>query len=120
MTDDENWTDAKLARGFAGSAEARLFVVDAGERTFDVSLHLLDAAPGLEAGRRVICADVANLSGRIEVGGLVDDTPTIAADLPHGEYAAYVSEDRHSAASIGTPDLRIVLVPEVPLKRGRL
>lgn len=78
MSDADNWTDAKLMRGFAGSAESRLFLVDAGERTFDVSLHLLDAAPGLEAGRRTICADVMNLSGRIEVSGLVDDSPAIA------------------------------------------
>ena len=120
MADDDNWTDAKLSRGFAGSAEERLFVLDAGERTFDVALHLLDAAPGLVADRRTVCADLVNHSGRIEVSGLIDDTAAIAVDLPPGEYAAYVSEPRHGAASIGAPDLRIVLVQDVPLRRGRL
>lgn len=137
VSDDENWSPEKFARGFAGRPTFRMVGTGADLNDHWVELVLVDQPPSLDAWQRITCVHFRSTSGKVHVMSVIDTDPTISADIAPGDYAAYVA-----AQNIGIDQLslgekskltddeiavrkdiewyRLFLVPGKPDREGRL
>ena len=137
MTDEESWTDEKVAQGFAGAPPFRMIKTEADLNDHWVELYASDQAPHFDDWQRVTCVHFRSSTGKVHVMSLIDQVPPISAEIARGDYAVYVAgqnlgidqrslgeDKRLSHAEIAArKDLewyRIFLVPGSPSREGRL
>lgn len=89
LSDDENWTDATVDRGYAGSPDWRMIGTDADLNDHWVELASADVPPNAAQWHKIICFDFKTTTGAVHLMGLMDDDPAISARIAPGVYAAY-------------------------------
>ncbi len=137
ITDEENWNDEKVRRGFAGGVSFRLVGTVADLNDHWVELVASDEPPVLKDWQRVTCVHFRSSSGEIHITSVVSIEPDISAEVGKGDYAVYVAgqnlgvdqlshEEDHDLSDedfASRRDLewyRIFVVPGVPREEGRL
>jgi hypothetical protein len=137
MTDEENWTDKKVAQGFAGAPPFRMIGTEADLNDHWVELYASDQAPRFDDWQRVTCVHFRSSTGKVHVMSVVDHVPAISAEIAKGDYAVYVAgqnlgidqlslgedkklSDAEIAARKDVEWYRIFLVSGLPSREGRL
>jgi hypothetical protein len=137
ITDEENWNDDKVKRGFAGGVSFRMIGTEADLNDHWVELVASDAPPKLDDWQRVTCVHFHSSSGKVHIMSVVDDVPTISAEIDEGDYSVYVAgqnlgidqlslgeeqnlTDAELAARRDLEWYRIFLVPGTPSRAGRV
>lgn len=91
FTEDTNWTDEDVARGYAGNRHFRMVGTEADLNDHWVEVELAEAAPALEPWERVTCVDLECSSGKIHIMSIIDDEAPISLEVERGPYAVYVA-----------------------------
>ena len=137
LADEENWTREKGLQGFAGAPAFRMVGTEADLNDHWVELYASDQPPCFDAWQRVTCVHFRCSSGRVYVMSVIDQQAPIAANVPSGDYAVYIAgrnlgidqnskgetarlTDEELAARKDLEWYRIVLVPGIPSRVGRL
>ena len=142
LSDEENWTQTKVDRGYAGGEAFVLFGTEADLNDHWIELRLADVAPSADHWQRITCAPFTTESGTAHVMSVIDAEPVFSARVPPGDYAAYCAcqnlgidqlslgeldaadaEPLDDAAFAVRTDLEhytIFLVPGRPTQTGRL
>ena len=137
FTEETNWRDGDLEKGFAGNERFRMVCTEADMNDHWVEVLIAESPPDFDPWQRVTCVGLKCISGRVHVMSVIDDDPPISLDLPEGEYSVFVAGcnlgiDQNSLGEEGDltdeqlakrKDLewyRIFLVPGNPEKMGKL
>lgn len=137
LADEENWNDRKFAQGFAGAPPFRMIGTEADLNDHWVELYASDQAPRFDDWQQVMCVHFRSSTGKVHVMSIIDDVPTISAEIAKGDYAVYVAgqnlgidqfslgedkklSDAEIAARKDLEWYRIFLVPGLPSREGRL
>jgi hypothetical protein len=91
LSDDENWNDEKVSRGFAGAPTFRMIATEADLNDHWVELVATSEPPAIDAWQRITCVHFRSTSGKIYVMSVVDTHPAISAEIEPGDYAIYVA-----------------------------
>ena len=91
LGEDENWTDQKMKRGFAGTPTFRMIGTEADLNDHWVELVSSDQPPSTDEWQRITCVHFQSGSGRVHVMSVIDQTAAISADLERGVYTVYVA-----------------------------
>tara|TARA_A100000171_G_C2058516_1_gene108726 strand:- start:21 stop:494 length:474 start_codon:yes stop_codon:yes gene_type:complete len=89
VTDQENWDDEKVARGYAGAPEFRMFSTISDMNNHWVELHYDSHAPDTQKWERVVVSDFHTQDGSVFVSSVIDFEPTIKAIIKPGSHSAY-------------------------------
>jgi hypothetical protein len=138
LSDEDNWDDTKIRRGFAGPHNFRMIGTEADLNDHWIELCASDAPPPFDDWERVTCVHFRSATGKVHVTSVVARDPAISADIGIGDYAVYVAgqnlgidqlrlgedaqlSDAQLAARSDLEWYRIfVVVPGVPDREGRL
>jgi hypothetical protein len=137
VSDDENWNDEKVSRGFAGAPAFRMVSTEADMNDHWVEFVATSQPPSFDEWQRITCVYFQCSSGNVYVMSVVDNDPPISASIKPGDYSVYVAaknlgidllslgEDHQlSDAEIAVrKDIewyRLFLVPGKPQVEGRL
>ena len=137
ISDEENWDDDAVTRGFAGGRSFRMIGTEADLNDHWVELVASPSPPKLDGWQRVTCVHFHSLTGQIHVMSVVDDEPSISAEVRVGDYAVYVAgqnlgvdqlslgeerrlSDDELAQRSDLEWYRIFVVPGMPPREGRL
>lgn len=137
ITDDENWNDEKVSRGFAGGVSFRMIGTEADLNDHWVELVASDTPPNLGDWQRVTCVRFYSSNGQVHVMSVVDEAPAISARIDEGDHSVYVAGqnlgvDQHSlgeehnltdselAARRDLEWYRVFIVPGIPDYEGRI
>ncbi|GAB5446996.1 hypothetical protein [Gymnodinialimonas sp.] len=139
LSDEENWTDALVQRGYAGAPDWRMIGTEADLNDHWIELALADAAPDPSNWHRIICCDFETRSGAVNLMGVLADEAEISAQIAPGTYAAHICvrnpgvdqqttgeldagaemlTDTELAAREDLERYRVVLVPGAPKRTG--
>jgi len=91
ITEEMNWNDEKSLRGYAGDIHTVLVGTEADLNDHWVDLYLTDTAPNFDKYQRVVCLYFSNETGKLLVSSVIDDEPSIEAELKKGDYTIYVT-----------------------------
>ncbi len=91
ITDDINWNDEKVERGYAGDQHTLLVGTEADLNDHWVDLYKTDIKPNFDEYQRVLCLHFSSETGKILVLSVIDDEPSIEANIGIGEYTIYFS-----------------------------
>jgi hypothetical protein len=136
LKDEENWNDAKVRQGFAGSPRFRMVGTEADSNDHWVELYASDEPPPLGDWQRITCVHFRSTTAQVHVM-YVDNIPAISSEIEKGDFAVYVAGqnlgiDRHRLGEDGRlmnaelaerKDLewyRVFVVPGAPAREGRL
>jgi hypothetical protein len=106
--DDENWSEEKVARGFAGKPTFRMVGTEADLNDHWVELVRVDQPPSFDEWQRITCVHFRSTSGKVHVMSVIDADPRISADIEPGDYAVYVA-----AQNIGIDQLSLGEKPKL-------
>lgn len=137
VSDEENWDESKVARGFAGGVSFRMVGTEADLNDHWVELDLATEPPKAKEWQRITCVHLRSESGKIHVMSVVDDEPVLSADIGIGDYSVFVAaqnlgidqlslgeeaelSDRDIASRTDLERYRIFLVRGLPRREGRL
>jgi len=142
VSDEDNWTNEKSSRGFAGSDVYRMVGTEADLNDYWVELVQSSVPPNPEEWQRITCVDFSTSTGEVHIMSVVDDEPSISAKVEPGEYAAYFAAQNLGVDQLSLGELnddanaklsdaelaarkdiewyRIFLVAGRPTQRGRL
>jgi Competence protein J (ComJ) len=91
FSDDENWTDEKVARGFAGSARFRMIGTTADLNDHWIELVATDTPPSAHDWQRITCAPFRCETGQVHVMSIIDAEPAMSAAIGAGDYTLYAA-----------------------------
>ena len=137
ITDEDNWNDSKLARGFAGHPSFRMVGTVAHLNDHWVELLLSDQPPDLDNWQRVTCVDFVSATGQVHVRSAVVPEPALSLAIPPGEYSVFVAgnnlgvdqnalgeetelSDEELSRRRDLEWYRVFVVPGPPARTGRL
>jgi len=137
FTEETNWGDGDVVRGFAGNEHFRMVGTEADLNDHWVEVQLADEPPTLEPWDRVTCVSLTCSTGKIHVMSVIDEMPAISLDVPDGEYSVYVAgcnlgvdqnslseedelTDQQLAQRKDLEWYRLFIVPEKPGAVGRV
>lgn len=89
ITEDINWDDEKVERGHAGDQCTLLIGTEADLNDHWVELYQTDIKPNFDEYQRVLCLHFSSKTGKVLVSSVIDDEPSIEADIGIGEYTIY-------------------------------
>ncbi len=98
ITDDINWDDDKVKKGFAGDKYIILVGTEADLNDHWVDLYQSDAEPPMDEYQRVIRLPFYSETGNIYISSVTDigTDPSIEAEIGIGEYTIYMRKEfRH-------------------------
>jgi hypothetical protein len=137
LTDEENWDDSKIARGFAGHPSFRMVGTEAHLNDHWVELVLSEQPPDRADWQRITCVDFVSDTGKIHVMSVVDTEPVLSLAIPPGQYSVFVAGNNLGVdqqtlgeeAELSNQELsqrrdlewyRVFVVPGSPARTGRL
>ncbi|MCA9210403.1 MAG: hypothetical protein KDA55_18725 [Planctomycetales bacterium] len=106
VSDAENWSDDKIARGYAGASAFRMVRTEAHLNDHWVELVASNSPPDLEKWQRVTCVDFVTVSGNVHVMSVIDDEPSISATVEPGEYAVYFAAQNLGVDQLSLGELK--------------
>lgn len=137
FTEESNWGEGDLERGFAGNERFRMIGTEAHLNDHWIEVVRSDKPPDLEPWQRVTCVAITCRTQRIHIMSVTDDEPLISLDFPNGFYSVFVAgcnigvdqaslgedselTDEQLAARSDLEWYRIFIVPGKPARQGRL
>jgi hypothetical protein len=135
--DDDNWTDEKVALGFAGRPTFRMVGTEAHLNDHWVEFVRASYPPSFAEWQRITCVHFRSTNGKVHVMSVIDSEPKISADVEPGDYAVYFAgqnigidqsslgersrlTDDEIAARKDIEWYRIFIVPGKPDREGRV
>ncbi|GAB5387896.1 MAG: hypothetical protein Alpg2KO_08640 [Alphaproteobacteria bacterium] len=91
IRDEDNWSEAKMAQGFAGSPSFRMIGTEAGLNDHWIELVASHEPPSKDQWQRITAVDFRCATGKAHVMSVMDDTPPISAEIPPGDYIAFIA-----------------------------
>lgn len=106
VSDAENWSDDKIARGYAGASAFRMVRTEAHLNDHWVELVVSNAPPDFEKWQRITCVDFVTTSGDVHVMSVIDDKPSITATIEPGVYAVYFAAQNLGVDQLSLGELK--------------
>ncbi len=137
FTEESNWGEGDLERGFAGNERFRMVGTEADLNNHWVEVAISDEPPDPEPWQRITCVGLSCNTGRIHIMSVIDNEPPISLDFPKGDYSVFVAgcnigvdqlslgedgdlTDEQLATRKDLEWYRIFIVPGKPIQQGRL
>ena len=89
LSDDENWNDEKVFRGFAGAPRFRMIRTEAHQNDHWVELVAANLPPDSDEWQRITCVHFRSTTGKIHVMSVIHNQPPISVEIEQGDYAVY-------------------------------
>lgn len=91
ISDDANWSEEKVSRGFAGTPTFRMIGTEADLNDHWIELVAAGQPPSSDEWQRITCVHFSSRGGEIHVMSVVDDQPLLSAEIEPGDYAIYAA-----------------------------
>ena len=91
ISDDANWSEEKVSRGFAGTPTFRMIGTEADLNDYWIELVAAGQPPSSDEWQRITCVHFSSRGGEIHVMSVVDDQPLLSAEIEPGDYAIYAA-----------------------------